>query len=272
MSPVPVEDVLESGGVRLAVFSSGDPAAPVVLLVHGYPDTHRVWDAVAADLAADHHVVRYDVRGAGQSGCPARLREYRLDRLADDLFAVADSVSPDRPVHVVGHDWGSIQAWHAVTDPRAEGRIASFTTISGPCLDHVGHWYRRRLTHPTPRHVLEVLGQSLRSAYIGMLHLPVVAPLLMRLVSMDAVRGISLYRANMLPRLLRPQRRVTQVPVQLVILTRDRYMSPALVSADLDQWVPDLRRRTLAATHWSALAKQPHVLAAMIREVTRPLR
>ncbi len=254
--------------VPLAIFSSGDPAAPVVLLLHGYPDTHTVWDAVAADLDADHHVVRYDVRGAGRSGCPSKLREYRLDRLADDLFAVAESVSPDRPVHVVGHDWGSIQAWHAVTDPRAEGRIASFTTISGPCLDHVGHWYRRRLARPTPKHVVEIVGQSLRSWYIAMFHLPVIAPLLMRLLSADAVRGISLYRANMLPRLLRPRRRVAQIPVQLVVLTRDRYLSRALVSADLDQWAPDLRRFVLAATHWSALAKQPHVLAAIIREAT----
>ncbi|MBV9448787.1 MAG: alpha/beta fold hydrolase [Streptosporangiaceae bacterium] len=257
-----------SGDVPLAIFSSGDPAAPVVLLVHGYPDTHTVWDAVAADLDADHHVVRYDVRGAGRSGCPSKLREYRLDRLADDLFAVAESVSPDRPVHVVGHDWGSIQAWHAVTDPRAEGRIASFTTISGPCLDHVGHWYRRRLARPTFRHLAEALGQSLRSWYIAMFHVPVIAPLLMRLLSVDAVRGIGLYRANMLPRLLRPRHRVAHIPVQLVVLTRDRYLSQALVSADLDQWAPDLRRFVLAATHWSALAKQPHVLAAIIREAT----
>jgi pimeloyl-ACP methyl ester carboxylesterase len=270
-SPVTVEETVDSGGVRLAVFSSGDPSAPAVLLVHGYPDTHAVWDAVAADLAVDHHVVRYDVRGAGRSGCPAELREYRLDQLADDLFAVAGSVSPDRPVHVVGHDWGSIQAWHAVTDPRAEGRIASFTTISGPCLDHVGHWYRHRLARPTPRHVIDVLRQSLRSWYIGLFHVPVIAPLLMRLVSPDAVRGIRLYRANMVTRMLRPQRRATRIPVQLVILTRDRYLSPALVSADLDQWVPDLRRFVLAATHWSALAKQPHVLAAIIREATSPL-
>ena len=132
---------VESAGVRLAVFESGaaaaggpgqsnaaGPTVPTVLLVHGYPDTHRVWDQLAAELDADHHVVRYDVRGAGQSGAPADLRGYRLDQLADDMFAVADAVSADRAVHVVGHDWGSIQAWHAVTDPRAAMRIASFTT------------------------------------------------------------------------------------------------------------------------------------------------
>lgn len=61
---------VRGAGLDLAVFEQGDPLAPTVLLVHGYPDTHRVWDDVAADLAADHHVVRYDVRGAGSPRCP----------------------------------------------------------------------------------------------------------------------------------------------------------------------------------------------------------
>jgi pimeloyl-ACP methyl ester carboxylesterase len=108
--------ITASDGVQLAVVECGQPAAPTVLLVHGYPDTHRIWDDVCAALAADHHVVRYDVRGAGRSGRPADLRGYRLDQLADDLFAVAAAVSPSRPVHVAAHDWGSVQAWHAVTD------------------------------------------------------------------------------------------------------------------------------------------------------------
>lgn len=260
------ERAVESGDVRLAVFESGDQARPAVLLVHGYPDNHKVWNSVADDLAADHHVVRYDVRGAGQSGHPAGLREFRLDRLADDLFAVADSASPGQPVHLVGHDWGSIQSWHAATDPRAAGRIASFTTISGPCLDHTGHWYHRRLARPTPRHLAQMLNQSLRSWYIGLFHVPLIAPLLMRLVSADAVRGISLYRANMRPRMRHPEPRVARMPVQLIVLARDRYLSQALVSADLDRWAPDLLRRRLDATHWSALADDAHLLAAMIRE------
>ncbi|MFC7612955.1 alpha/beta fold hydrolase [Actinokineospora soli] len=62
---------VRSGDVELAVFEQGDPAAPTVLLVHGYPDTHRMWDGVAARLAEDYHVVRYDVRGAGASSAPA---------------------------------------------------------------------------------------------------------------------------------------------------------------------------------------------------------
>ena len=278
-----------SGGIELAVFEEGNRAGHVVLLVHGYPDTHEVWDEMCAELAADHRLVRYDVRGAGRSGRPVNLAGYRLSQLADDLFAVIDAVGGQ--AHVVAHDWGSIQAWHAVTDPRAAGRIASFTSISGPCLDHVGYWFRRRLLRPTPRHVAQLGRQLARSWYIGVFQLPLLAPAAWRwglarrwpavlhrvegvaprpgfpadTLCGDAIRGISLYRANMGRRRPGPQPRRTGVPVQLITLTRDRYVSPAL-SEGLERWVPNLTRRTLAATHWSALTVQAPAVAGMIRE------
>jgi pimeloyl-ACP methyl ester carboxylesterase len=281
-----------SGAVELAVFTSGASSGPVVVLVHGYPDTHQVWDEVSGALAPDFRVVTYDVRGAGASDAPDGLTGYHLDRLADDLFAVADAVSPDRPVHVVGHDWGSVQAWHAVTDPRAADRIASFTSISGPCLDHTAYWYRRRLASPSFAHLTEVARQSLKSWYITAFHLPLLAPMAWRhglarrwgallargdgvvvrpgfpaaTLADDAVRGLGLYRANIRPRMRNPERRLARVPVQLIVLSRDRYLSPALVSADLDQWAPRLTRRTLEASHWSALTRDAPKVAGWISE------
>ncbi|GAA1947677.1 SDR family oxidoreductase [Kitasatospora viridis] len=292
-SDEPRRRFVHSGGVDLAVFEQGDPTAPTLLLVHGYPDTHRVWDEVAAELAADHHVVRYDVRGAGQSGVPDSREGYRLAQLAADLFAVADAVSPDRPVHVVAHDWGSLQSWEAVTEPGAERRIASYTTMSGPCLDHMGHWIRHRLRRPTPRHLKQLLVQGAHSWYITAFHLPVLAPAAWRLglarawprvlrdlehveprpghpqasLKKDAVRGIELYRANMRPTLRHPRERPTEVPVQLITLRRDRYVN-AFLSEGLERWVPDLTRRQLNATHWSALLQRAPAVAGMVREFT----
>lgn len=288
----PRRRTVTSGGIPLAVFEHGDPAHPPVLLVHGYPDSHRVWDEVCEALCTDHLVVRYDVRGAGESGRPEGRRGYRLDLLADDLFAVADAVSPDRPVHLAAHDWGSIQAWHAVTDDRATGRIASYTTLSGPSLDHVGFWFRRRLTHPTPHNLGQLINQELRSWYIGVFHVPLLAPAAWRFglagqwgsilrraegitprpghpqqtLAGDAVRGINLYRANMGPRVGHPRRRYTQVPVQLITLTKDRFVSPALAGEDLDQWAPQLWRRSIQAGHWSALSRKGTTVAHMIRQ------
>jgi len=284
---------VESAGVKLAVFEQGDPAHPTLLLVHGYPDTHIVWDDIAADLAADHHVVRYDVRGAGESGVPATRDDYRLELLGADLFAVADAVSPDRPVHVVAHDWGSVQSWEAVTAPGSSRRIASYTTMSGPCLDHMGHWIRHRLRRPSPKHLKQLLVQGLHSWYITAFHLPVLAPATWRLwlarawprvlrdleavtpraghpqatLKQDAVNGIELYRANMRPAVRRPRERHTEVPVQLITLRRDHYVSDFL-SDGLERWAPRLTRRSVDATHWSALLEKGTTVAGMVRDFT----
>jgi pimeloyl-ACP methyl ester carboxylesterase len=291
---IPATRIVEApDGVPLAVVTQGDPRRRPVLLLHGYPDTHRVWDTAADILATDHHVIRYDVRGAGASGRPAGRAAYRLDRLADDLFAVLAAVSPDRAVHVVGHDWGSIQAWHAAADARAAGRIASFTTISGPCLDHAAFWFRARLARPSRQGLAELAAQAVRSWYIAAFQLPVLAPLTWRLflarawpavlaniervpprdghpaatLVSDAVCGIRLYKANFFAeRSHGPLPRPVRVPVLLITVTGDHYVSPALAGADLDRWVPDLTRRTLRGTHWSVLEEQE--IAGMIREFT----
>ncbi|KAA9154190.1 SDR family oxidoreductase [Amycolatopsis acidicola] len=284
--------IVESGDVRLAVYEEGPSDAPTVLLVHGYPDTHTVWDDVAAVLAERFHVVRYDVRGAGKSSAPRGTAAYRLENLRADLFAVADAVSPDEPVHLIAHDWGSIQAWEAVTEPGAEKRIASYTSMSGPCLDHVAYWMRERWSRPTPRHVKQALTQQLHSWYILAFHVPVLPQLLWRLaiaqrwpvlleklegvprrpdhpadtLAGDAARGVSLYRANFRERLSKPRQRGTRIPVQVLMLTGDHYVSPAL-SEGLQRWVPNLWRRRLHAGHWSALLRDGGAVARMATEL-----
>ena len=274
--------VTGASGVRLAVFTEGAPTTPPVLLVHGYPDTHEVWDPVARLLAERHFVIRYDVRGAGASGAPRGVRQYRLTHLADDIFAVIAATSPDRAVLMVGHDWGSIQSWEAATDPRAVGRIAGYTTVSGPCLDHVGHWVRRKDRGGS--------GQLRRSWYIFAFHVPGLPTLVGRLLARqglqfrgttagvaptlrtDAVTGTRLYRANMVPRLLRPRERVATVPVQLVTLTQDRFVTPAVAGDGLERWVPSLRRDDLAAGHWSALHTHSAALVDLIEAFETDVR
>lgn len=262
---VMTSEVTSTDGLLLRVYESGQQGAPTVVCVHGYPDDHTVWDAVAVELAARHHVVSYDVRGAGESGKPRGRRAYRLDQLAVDLAAVVEAVSPDRSVHLLAHDWGSIQAWHAMTGQWLYDRIASYTSISGPCLDHVGHWLRARLRRPTPRALRELAVQLLSSWYIAFFHLPLLPELAWRsglaqgtlalldetsvpTVS-DAVCGVQLYRANMLPRLTRPGTRTTTVPVQILAPQRDLFVSVPL-QTDIGRWVTNLAVRVLPGGHW----------------------
>ncbi|MEU5094877.1 SDR family oxidoreductase [Streptomyces sp. NPDC020996] len=280
---------VRTGGIELCVAELGDPGRPTVVLVHGYPDSKEVWSEVAPRLADRFHVVLYDVRGHGRSTAPRPLRGgFTLEKLTDDFLAVADAVSPDRPVHLVGHDWGSVQGWEFVTTARTKGRVASFTSMSGPSLDHFGHWIGRRVKRPTPRRIGQLLGQGAKSWYVYLLHTPVVPELawrgplgkrwpgiLRRLEKVpggdyptsslpaDAAHGAWLYRDNVRARLRRPRPDAyAHVPVQLVTPLHDPFLSERLYD-ELERWVPRLTRRTLPAGHWIPRTR-PDRVAALI--------
>ncbi|MFK4118072.1 SDR family oxidoreductase [Streptomyces longwoodensis] len=282
---------VRTGGIELCVAELGDADRPTVVLVHGYPDSKEVWSQVAARLADRFHVVLYDVRGHGGSTAPKPLRGgFTLEKLTDDFLAVVDAVSPGRPVHLVGHDWGSVQSWEFVTVPRTKGRVASFTSMSGPSLDHFGHWIDARVKRPTPRRIGQLLGQGAKSWYVYLLHTPVVPELawrgplgrrwpaiLRRLEKVpgdgyptsslpsDAAHGAWLYRDNVRSRLRRPRPDAyAHVPVQLITPLGDAFLSPRLYDA-LEEWVPQLTRRALPDRHWVPRTR-PDQLATWIAD------
>ena len=280
-TPGMASDVTSTDGVLLRVHESGARNAPTVVCVHGYPDDHTVWDGVVAELAPRYHLVCYDVRGAGESGKPRDRQAYRLAQLAQDLSAVVDAVSPDRPVHLLAHDWGSTQAWHALSGQGLRGRVTSFTSISGPCLDHAGHWLRARLRRPTPRALGELIIQLMSSWYIGFFQLPLLPELLWRSglpqralalagrASTPAVRdglnGMQLYRANILPRLAKPSPQTIDIPVQVLAPGRDPFVSRSL-QTDIRQWAPNLAVRELPGGHWLP-SSHPHIVARCVSEL-----
>src|SRR5438552_7105252 len=73
--------VVASGGVELAVREFGDRDGPVIVFVHGYPDTKEMWDQVLARLPERFHLIAYDVRGAGASDRPRGAAAYDFQRL-----------------------------------------------------------------------------------------------------------------------------------------------------------------------------------------------
>lgn len=268
---------VENDGARLAVFEYGLPPAadaPTILLVHGYPDDHTVFHRVIEDLAADHRVLAYDTRNAGASRVEAQtdnpLTPYRLPLLVSDLYAVLASAGAEH-VHLVGHDWGSVQCWAAVRDPRATRSILSFTSISGPDLLHLRRWFAGCLQ--TPRRWLLAASQALRSTYVAFFQLPVLPELLWRLVGPryarlaanrasdtgisagaatdNGVRGLQLYRANLLgsgvpARGLPP---MIEVPVHVIVPLHDPFLSPRLTDG-LREEVRDLRISPVDGGHW----------------------
>lgn len=284
--------VVHSGDVRLfARMTQPEEAAarqrPAVILVHGYPDDSSVWNGVRDALARHCRVLTFDVRGAGLSDAPTDTAAYRIAQFVDDLAAVADLLLPGERFHLVGHDWGSIHSWESVTTDRLRGRIASYTSISGPCLDHVGHWMRSQLDAGTWTAKRAVWKQRLQSWYVGYFHLPWVPEWSWRLwaarawpwwlrqtegvhgagrrpsLTRDACNGLWMYRANFRERLAHPQVRAPHAPVQLIVPTHDRYVSPAVTRA-VEAWVSHYWRHEIDAGHWLPL-RRPEWVADCIR-------
>ncbi|WP_054812870.1 alpha/beta fold hydrolase [Nocardia arizonensis] len=261
---------VRGAGVDLAVFEWGSPGGDPLVLVHGLSDTHLVWTDVAVLLADGFRVITYDVRGHGGSGGPYTAADYRLERLAADFFALVDRLSPNRPVHVCGHGWGAVQIWEAVCDPRANTRIASFTAIAGPNLDHVGSTVRDLLRHP--REVTRAVadrrfwcggGRSPQTAAQRILFPPRVRSLVVERLGgiaranaplaptwrADLLAGARIAGANLPRHLLRPRRRHTAVPVQMVVDTTDILVPPFLYYGSA-RWVDRLWRSSIPADHW----------------------
>lgn len=284
-----------SGEVTLSVREWPNPGAPTVILVHGYPDTQLMWEPVATRLHEEHglRVVTYDVRGAGQSTAPAGRTGYRTERLVDDLVAVMDhTVGSDGRVHLAGHDWGSVQLWDAVTtedsDERLRGRLLSYTSISGPSLDHMAHTLRRARNE---RDLNLLVRQGLHSWYIYAFHIPWLPEQVMHRATKqlrqriaaaerlgdgshwsdtfadDAANGLELYRANIQARMRHPRPGRTTVPVRLIVPTHDKYIIPD-VYTHLDEFVSDLTRIDLDAGHWVAV-QQPETVARLIADEVR---
>ncbi|WP_414639165.1 alpha/beta fold hydrolase [Actinophytocola sp.] len=249
-----------AGGVRLAVYEEGVEGGPTVLLVHGYPDNASVWDGVVGHLGERFRVVRYDVRGCGGSGAPRGRDGYHLSRLVDDLVSVVRAVGG--PVHLVGHDWGSIQGWAAIA--KHSESFASFTSISGPDLGHLKVWVRRGP-------LLDVVRQMPHTWYIAAFQVPLLPELVWRLPALrrrfqaeyrDARAGLGLYRANMFSPRGNPRR--VSVPVQQIALTRDPYVSGAMLTA-ADPWCERLLRRPLDGGHW-AVRDRSGAVARLVAE------
>jgi len=283
--------VTASDGITLAVhaYTGIDPKRPTILAVHGYPDNHHVWDGVASELSERYNVVAYDVRGAGESGRPPDRSGYEFPQLVSDIGAVIDSLGVGR-VHLLGHDWGSIQCWAAITDDSVSAKVASFTSISGPHLNYAGKFLR---SARTPRAVADVAKQIMASSYIWFFLCPGAPEIAIRTRATvkvfeaverigrsstrsrrhaayrsirDYLNGLNLYRANMPAPMLAPPKQLPQttVPVQVLVARKDYFVSPALQR--FTGSIPARRRIVqIEGGHW-VVTSRPDVIARLTSE------
>ena len=95
-------------GVRLHCVVEGE--GPLVLLLHGFPETSHAWRKQIPELARRFRVVAPDLRGYGRSDKPSGVDAYRTPVLADDVAGLVRAFGVER-AHIVGHDWGGAVAW-----------------------------------------------------------------------------------------------------------------------------------------------------------------
>lgn len=101
----------DTGQVSLNVAEMGDPAKPLIVCLHGFPEYWAAWEGVMRALSADFHVVAPDQRGFNLSDKPQGVDAYRSKHIVADLAALADRLSPGRPFVLAGHDWGASIAY-----------------------------------------------------------------------------------------------------------------------------------------------------------------
>lgn len=118
-----------STGVTLDVASMGEPEDPTIILLHGFPESHRTWRFQIPDLAGDHFVLAPDQRGFARSSKPEGVASYTPDKPVADLIALADCHGIEK-FTLVGHDWGGAIAWMAALN--RPDRVERLIIVNAP--------------------------------------------------------------------------------------------------------------------------------------------
>ena len=116
-------------GITLNVALAGDPRSPSVILLHGFPESHRTWREIAPRLQHRFRLIMPDQRGFAGSDRPQEVAAYKTDKLVDDIFALADALRLSE-FALVGHDFGGAIAWPAAA--RCDSRLTRLAIINAP--------------------------------------------------------------------------------------------------------------------------------------------
>lgn len=127
-----------STGVELDVVDIGPKDAPVLMFLHGFPESHRTWRYQLQHLSERFRCIAPDQRGYRGSSKPQDVAAYSVDKLTADIFALADALDVQQ-FTVVGHDWGGAIAWSVALagqpgglNPAWDGRVTRAIIANAP--------------------------------------------------------------------------------------------------------------------------------------------
>ena len=115
--------------VNLNVALAGDQRSPAVVMLHGFPESHRTWRALAPRLEHRFYLVMPDQLGFAGSDRPQDESEYASDKLVGDIFELADALGLET-FALVGHDWGGAIAWAAAL--KRPERLTRLAIVNAP--------------------------------------------------------------------------------------------------------------------------------------------
>ncbi|QQV76482.1 alpha/beta fold hydrolase [Sphingomonas aliaeris] len=226
-------------GVSLDVATAGSPKDPAIILLHGFPESHRTWRHVIPALAEKHFVLAPDQRGFARSSKPADVADYTPDKMVGDLIALADHYKIDR-FTLVGHDWGGAIAWMAaLTRP---DRVARLIIVNAP------HPYIFQKT------LFDDLGQREASQYITAFRNPSLEK------HIDSI-GLSAFFDGSFMKHTDFERIADEKPVYL-----DQWSQPGAMTAMLNWY----RASSIIVPPMDSTPERPAFLSAPFPPVTQP--
>ena len=111
-SAKPILRFIQSNGITMRIAEMGN--GPLVILVHGWPESWYSWrHQLPALAAAGYHVVAPDMRGYGKTDKPSPVEDYDIQHVTADIAGIVEALGEKTAV-LVGHDWGAIVAWNCM--------------------------------------------------------------------------------------------------------------------------------------------------------------
>lgn len=252
-------ETTEFRGLKTAWLRRANPRAPILLLLHGFPDSPATWAAQVAHFRGDFEVLCPYVRGAGPSERARELSRYGLDGIGLDLLQLLLRIDPKgvRPVYCVGHDLGAVHASHLAL--HLGSRLRRLVLLNGlPLGAMAARW--------------KLPEQHLKSWYIYLMQIPwlpekafsLCPKTLLRLARRKGecqdpipeeadwlVHPLNQYRALARELLGGHSRRVSRIQAPTLVLwgSRDAFLVPP-TEDELSPFVSCLRTRIVEGNHW----------------------